>query len=118
MAGAYCKFCGTRCFLLRTIPDGPQKGWTGHLATCAEGMAHDLKVTGHTHETAINPITDPEAAAAVHAEVKAEREEAAVRDHACPFCAAWPGVRCHLVLIDAGPLEHPHAERVELVKEG
>lgn len=61
MAGAYCNFCGRRCFLLRVIPSGPMKGWTGHLATCQDGMAHDLKVTGHTHLTAVNPITDPEA---------------------------------------------------------
>ena len=80
MAGAYCKFCATRCFVLRTIPDGPQKGWTGHLATCAEGIAHDLKVTGHTHLTAINPVTDPEAAAEVAAQVKAAREEAHRRE--------------------------------------
>jgi hypothetical protein len=70
MAGAYCKFCGHRCFVLRVIPDGPSKGWSGHLATCTDGMAHDLKVTGHTHLTAINPVTDPEAAAAIPAVVK------------------------------------------------
>jgi hypothetical protein len=67
MAGAYCKFCGHRCFVGRVIPDGPMKGWRGHLATCQGGMAHDLKVTGHTHETAVNPATDPEAAAAIAA---------------------------------------------------
>jgi hypothetical protein len=64
MAGAYCKFCGRRCFLLRVIPDGPLKGRSFHLATCAGGMAHDMKMTGHTHKTAINPIADPDAAAA------------------------------------------------------
>jgi hypothetical protein len=73
MAGAYCKFCGHRCFVARVIPDGPSKGWSGHLATCQEGMAHDLKVTGHTHVTAINPVTGPDAAAAVAAKVRAER---------------------------------------------
>jgi hypothetical protein len=57
MAGAYCKFCGHRCFVDRVIPDGPMKGWSGHLATCQGGMAHDLEVTGHTHETALNPVT-------------------------------------------------------------
>ena len=65
MAGAYCRYCDQRCFVLRVIPDGPQKGWTGHLATCQRGMAHDLKVVGHTHITAINPILEPDAAAAV-----------------------------------------------------
>jgi hypothetical protein len=67
MAGSYCKFCGRRCFVLRVIPDGPEKGWTGHLATCREGMMHDFGETGHTHLTAINPVTEPEAAAAVRA---------------------------------------------------
>lgn len=65
MAGAYCKFCARRCFVLRVVPDGPMKGWTGHLATCRGGMEHDLTVTGYTHLTAVNPITDPEAAAAI-----------------------------------------------------
>jgi hypothetical protein len=68
MAGAYCKFCGRRCFVYRVIPDGPRQGWGGHLATCLDGMAHDLKKTGHTHITAINPVTEPEAAAAVPAQ--------------------------------------------------
>lgn len=66
MAGAYCKFCGRRCFVLRVIPDGPEKGWEGHLATCQRGMEHDREQTGYDHTTAINPITDPEAAAAIH----------------------------------------------------
>ncbi|WP_234343429.1 hypothetical protein, partial [Streptomyces sp. NRRL F-5123] len=56
MAGAYCKFCGNRCFVYRIIPDGPQKGWAGHLATCAPGMAHDREKTGYDHTTATNPI--------------------------------------------------------------
>lgn len=66
MAGAYCRFCDNRCFVLRVIPDGPEKGWQGHMATCARGMAHDFGKTGHTHETAINPVTDPDAATAVY----------------------------------------------------
>jgi hypothetical protein len=67
MAGAYCKFCGQRCFVYRIIPDGPWKGWGGHLATCYHGMMHDLKKIEHTHITAINPITEPDAAAAIAA---------------------------------------------------
>jgi hypothetical protein len=67
MAGSYCRFCGQRCFVLRVIPDGPSQGRSFHLATCQGGMSHDLKVTGHTHITAINPVTEPEAAAAVPA---------------------------------------------------
>ena len=56
MAGAYCKYCDQRCFVFRIIPDGPHKDWAGHLATCAPGMEHDRKVTGHDHTTAINPL--------------------------------------------------------------
>ena len=70
MAGAYCKFCDRRCFVLRVIPDGPQKGWTGHLATCRRGMEHDLKETEHTHLTAINPILEPEIARQIAEEVR------------------------------------------------
>ncbi|SFK52422.1 hypothetical protein SAMN05421835_12358 [Amycolatopsis sacchari] len=51
MAGAYCRFCGRRCFVDRVLPDG---SWW-HLATCPEGMAHDRKVLGYDHTTAINP---------------------------------------------------------------
>lgn len=69
--GAYCKFCGRRCFVVRVIPDGPEKGWTGCLATCHRGMAYDLGETGHTHITAVNPVTEPEAAAEIAAAVRA-----------------------------------------------
>lgn len=62
MAGAYCKFCGQRCFVYRVIPDGPSMGWGGHLATCARGMELDRQITGHDHTTAVNPVTDPEGA--------------------------------------------------------
>lgn len=54
MAGAYCRHCGERCFVLRRLPDG---SWQGHMATCVRGMAHDRRVTGHDHTTAINPVT-------------------------------------------------------------
>jgi hypothetical protein len=60
--GPYCNYCGRRCFLPRIIPDGPRRGESLILATCERGMAHDQAVTGHTHKTAINPVTDPEAA--------------------------------------------------------
>lgn len=53
MAGAYCRFCGRRCFVDRTLPDF---SWSGHLATCTEGMAHDRAVTGYDHTTALNLI--------------------------------------------------------------
>lgn len=55
MAGAYCRFCGYRCFVLRRLPDG---SWSGHMATCTAGMAHDRHVLGHDHATAVNPL-DP-----------------------------------------------------------
>lgn len=67
MSGSYCRFCERRCFVDRVVPDGPQRGWRGHLATCQGGMAHDLAELGHTHATAINPITEPDAAKAVPA---------------------------------------------------
>ena len=70
--GSYCKFCQTRCFVVRVIPDGPSKGWSGCMATCQGGMAHDLAKTGHTHLTAVNPVTEQEAAARIAAEVLAE----------------------------------------------
>lgn len=70
MAGAYCKFCDRRCFVYRIVPDGPSKGWSGHLATCRDGMVHDLAEVGHTHITAINPVLEPDAAAAIAAEVQ------------------------------------------------
>jgi hypothetical protein len=71
MAGAYCRYCDRRCFVLRVIPDGPEKGKSFHLATCRAGMEHDLKETGHTHISAVNPITEPDVAAQIAAEVKA-----------------------------------------------
>jgi len=55
--GAYCNFCQTRCFVLRVIPDGPDRGRSFHLATCRDGMVHDLAKTGHTHISAINPVS-------------------------------------------------------------
>jgi hypothetical protein len=58
MAGSYCTFCGQRCFVLRVIVAGPHQGWVGHLATCVDGMQHDLAVLQHTHLTATNPITE------------------------------------------------------------
>jgi hypothetical protein len=73
MAGAYCKFCGFRCFVYRIVPDGPEKGWGGHMATCREGMELDLKVLGHTHLTAVNPITEPDLADAIAAEIAGAR---------------------------------------------
>ncbi|MGH8867106.1 MAG: hypothetical protein ACRDYU_03810 [Actinomycetes bacterium] len=55
--GPYCQFCDRRCFVLRVLPDGTSL----LMATCPRGMGHDRSVTGHTHETARNLLTDPEA---------------------------------------------------------
>jgi hypothetical protein len=58
MAGAYCRYCDHRCFVHRVLPDF---SWSGHLATCAKGMAHDRKSLGYDHTTALNliaPIPD------------------------------------------------------------
>lgn len=52
MAGKYCRFCDHRCFVNRELPDG---SWSGHMATCPEGAAHDRKVTGYDFKTAVNP---------------------------------------------------------------
>jgi hypothetical protein len=48
-----CRFCGNRCFVFRTLPD---VSWSGLLATCADGMAHDREGLGHDHTTALNLI--------------------------------------------------------------
>lgn len=66
MAGAYCKFCGQRCFVYRIVPGGPNKGWAGHMATCQEGMRVDSETLGCTHLSAVNPVTDPGTAEAVY----------------------------------------------------
>lgn len=54
--GAYCKFCSHRCFVVRVVPDGVWEGWSGCMATCAAGMAHDREqLGGYDHRTSINP---------------------------------------------------------------
>lgn len=52
MSGAYCQFCDRRCFVYRVLPD---RSWSGHMATCAAGAAHDHVQLDHDHTTAINP---------------------------------------------------------------
>lgn len=63
MAGAYCAFCDSRCFVLRELPDGRRL----HLATCERGAAYDHEKTGYDFRTARNPhapasVTDTERA--------------------------------------------------------
>lgn len=62
MAGAYCHYCGQRCFVLRILPADARRGanTSMHLATCRPGAAHDRAVTGHDYTTAINPHQTPE----------------------------------------------------------
>lgn len=57
--GPYCKFCEHRCFVLRDLPD---RSWSGLMATCAGGMRHDRRETGHDHTTAVNPVAGTVAA--------------------------------------------------------
>ena len=52
MAGAYCMFCGQRCFVYRIVPGSN----VTHLATCARGMALDREKLGVDYTTAVNPM--------------------------------------------------------------
>lgn len=75
--GGYCRYCDLRCFLLRVLKDGQSV----LLATCTSGMNNDLAKTGQTHETAVNPITDPAKAAAIHA-----APEPLLPEEFCGYC--------------------------------
>jgi hypothetical protein len=61
MSGSYCRYCGRRCFVLRTLPAAVQVTrpavWPAdvHLATCAAGAAHDRAAIGYDHTTTRNP---------------------------------------------------------------
>lgn len=60
--GPYCDYCQHRCFVPRILPDDATF-WPGKsllMATCSKGMEHDLKGTGYTHLTAINPYDKKE----------------------------------------------------------
>ena len=58
MAGAYCRYCGHRCFVTRRMPADAtwRPGQIVHLATCARGKAFDREHTGYDADTAINPV--------------------------------------------------------------
>jgi hypothetical protein len=77
--GPYCDYCRRRCFLPRVIHTGPRQGESLLMATCGAGMAHDLEVTGHTHVTALNPVTQADAVAALATEMRGEDVPAAVQ---------------------------------------
>ncbi len=72
MAGAYCKFCGQRCFVDRKMPEDARwrPGQSVHLATCREGAAYDRQHSGYDHTTAINYL------AIRAAELEAEADDA------------------------------------------
>lgn len=55
MAGAYCRYCGRRCFVYRQVIVGGEIVWAGHMATCADGKAHDRAAIGQDADTALNP---------------------------------------------------------------
>jgi hypothetical protein len=65
--GSYCNYCGQRCFVVRVIPDGAERGRSLAMATCPKGMEHDRKATGHTHLTALHPVTQADLVAALAA---------------------------------------------------
>lgn len=53
--GAYCKFCDHRCFVYREVIVGGELVWSGHMATCSKGRAHDRAVLGVDADEAHNP---------------------------------------------------------------
>lgn len=54
MGTARCRFCGTRCQVLRLLPEGA----TALLATCHDGAAWDRERTGYDHRTTMPPHGD------------------------------------------------------------
>lgn len=55
MAGSYCNYCDRRCFVYREVIVGGQRVWSGHMATCGDGRAHDKRVLGVDYTQAHNP---------------------------------------------------------------
>lgn len=55
MAGSYCNYCDQRCFVYRELIVGGETVWAGHMATCAQGRAHDRQVLGVDSTQAHNP---------------------------------------------------------------
>lgn len=90
--GAYCQFCDRRCFVVRTIASGPRAGWTGCLATCPAGMAHDRATTGHDHTTAEGSTVNRNiitAADVRNAKREQDRRAQAERRNAVMAFVAW-----------------------------
>lgn len=55
MAGAYCRYCEHRCFVYREVIVAGELIWSGHMATCAKGAAHDKRSLGVDFRQAHNP---------------------------------------------------------------
>ena len=55
MSGAYCRYCDQRCFVYRQVIVGGEVIWAGHMATCADGKAHDRRSLGVDSSAAHNP---------------------------------------------------------------
>lgn len=55
MAGSYCRYCDSRCFVYRQVIVGGETVWSGHMATCARGKEHDRKALGVDFTQAHNP---------------------------------------------------------------
>ncbi len=62
MAGAYCRFCGNRCFVYREVIVGGATLWAGHMATCSKGAQHTKDVLGITFREAHNPHSNRDSA--------------------------------------------------------
>lgn len=106
MAGAYCKFCDHRCFVTRIVPAGPQRGWYGHLATCARGKAYDREQTGgYDSSNTVNPITQPRAAALVRQIIETEAK-------ATKFEGSGQTRRAQMYADEAARLDRALAERI------
>lgn len=58
MAGAYCRYCDSRCFVYRQVIVGGELVWAGHMATCLKGREHDRKELGVDFAQAHNPEAD------------------------------------------------------------
>lgn len=57
MPGAYCRYCGHRCFVYREVwGKDDMLVWAGHLATCQKGKDHDRSILGVDAASAVNPI--------------------------------------------------------------
>lgn len=55
MAGSYCTYCDQRCFVYRRIVLDGETIWSGYMATCEKGRAHDRRKLGVDYSLAHNP---------------------------------------------------------------